>query len=793
MTRGVSLATTKILRDLWLNRARTILVIVSIALSVMAFGVLNTTRSVILDMYTNAYLQAEPAQVILTLPDFDEKLLEKVRRLPEVRLAEGRRAFDLKIEVQGKLYNITTYASPNPVEARISRLVWDGSAPPSLTKGDVLLDRTIRSLLEVAPGQQISIQTTDGNWHRLNVAGLPNDLVSTPTQYTLTGQAFLRLDTAENLGQRRAYNQMLIITHARGADLAALQADIQRQAERITHELEHAAYPALGVEIPVAGRPPLFNLVNALMLLLQMFGFLIVLITVMVVSVVAGALMAEQTSQVGILKALGNASSGVLNTYSRMVFIIGGSALLIALPLIWWVSRWGVNMVAGQIDTPVQAFHLPLTTWVGVPLLAFGATFAAVFRPLWRTSRLSIRQAISEETQLPAGRAVLNVGSMLIRSSLRTLLRKRQRLFLNLLMLSLAGAMFATALNIRQEIQQVGARIQQRNNFDLFVGLSETVKQHALESTAATVPGVREAQAYLSGSIGRVLPDGALTGSVPVIAVPASSDYHRVALVSGQWPLPENGIVLSTEALEIWNLAGDPPPAIGTPLRVYVAGHQADWVLSGIMGKVTRPVAYVSYDSYAALTRQVGMANMIAVRLQPGVSSLQISNQLPAALQQVGYSVLYSDEVSHSNAAQMAAFNIPVYALLGIVALIALVGGLGLSSTLSISVMERRREIGILRSMGAEPDTIRRLILTEGLLIALLSLPFAWLLAWPLTLAMGQIVVVATIGFIPPLIYLPGPALAWSALVCVLALISSWMPARQASRLSIRETLIYTG
>lgn len=795
MSLGASLGTLKILRDLWLNRARTALVVVSIALSVMAFGVLNTTRAVILNDYITAYLQAEPAQVILTVRDFDDRLLEKVRSLPEVRLVEARRVFDMKVEAGGAVYNLTTYASPNPAAARVSRLAWEEAAPALLNKGEVLLDHTIKALLAATPGQQIPIQTLDGRRHLLTIAGLPNDLSSMPSQYTLVGQAFVSLDTAESLGQRRGYNQLLIVTQAGGADPAALQAEIQRQAERITHELEHAAYPALAVEIPVAGRPPLYNMINALMLLLQMFGFLIVLITVMVVSVVAAALISEQTTQVGILKALGSSASGVLKTYSQMVVIIGSSALLIAMPLIGWISRWGVGLVASQIDTPVQAFQIPLSTWIGAPLLAFGATCAAVFRPLWRASHLSIRQAISEESQLPAGRAALtvDVGSMLVRSSLRTLLRKWQRLFLNLLMLSLAGAMFVTALNIKQEIQVVGARIQQRNNFDIFAGLGETVKRHALEHTAMTVLGVSAAQAYLSGSMGRVLPGGILAGSIPVLAVPAGSDYHRLALVSGQWPPPENGVVLSAEALEIWGLPSDPLPALGMPLRITIAGRQADWTLAGIMGKVTRPVAYVSYTSYATLTHQIGLANMVAVRLAPGVSRQAASSRLPRVLEQVGYSVLYSDDVLHSNSAQMAAFNIPVYALLGIVALIALVSGLGLTSTLSISVMERRREIGILRSIGAGPDTIRRLVLTEGLLIALFSLPFAWLLAWPLTLAMGRMVVVATIGFAPPLIYLPWAALAWGGLVCGLALISSWVPARQASRLSIRETLIYTG
>ncbi len=788
----MSLGFTKILRDLWLNRARTSMVVVSIALSVMAFGVLNTVRVVILEDYTAAYRQAEPAQAILTLASFDERLVEKVRSLPEVRLAEGRRLFDLKFEAGGTVYNINAAASQDPLNLQVTRLGWETPPPAVLRQGEVLFDRSIQALLPAVPGQKLTVQGMDGRRYPLTIAGLPNDMVRPPSQFTLTADGYINLDTAESMGQPRTFNQLLVVTRA-GGTAAGQQAEIQRQATRIVKAVEDSGYPVLSVEIPIAGQPPLYNLVNALMLVLQMFGFLIVLITVLVVSVVAAALIAEQTTQVGILKALGSSSSGVLTLYGQMVVIIGSSALLIAMPLVWAVARWGVGMLSGQLDTPVLGFQIPLSTWISLPLLAFGATFAAVFRPLWKASRLSIRQAISEETPLAAGRALFNAGSLLVRSALRGLLRKRQRLYLNLVMLSLAGAMFITALNVRREIQVMAVRIQQRNNYDILVVLSDTVKRHALEHTALTVPGISDAQAYLSGSVELVLADGTLSGSVPVLAVPAGSDYHRLALVSGQWPAPMNGVVLSSEALELWGLSDSQPAPLGKSLRVQTAGRQTDWVLAGVMGKVTRPLAYASYDAYASLTRQVGLANLVAVRFTPGVDGPAVEHRLYNTLEQLGYSVVYTDYMPRVNAAELASYNILFYTLLGIVALTALVGGLGLSATLSISVMERRREIGILRSMGAEPGTIRRLILTEGLLIGLLSLPLAWLLAWPLTLLLGETLVVSTVGFIPPLIYLPVPALAWAGLVCSLALLSSWLPASQASRLSIRETLIYTG
>jgi putative ABC transport system permease protein len=145
------------------------------------------------------------------------------------------------------------------------------------------------------------------------------------------------------------------------------------------------------------------------------------------------------------------------------------------------------------------------------------------------------------------------------------------------------------------------------------------------------------------------------------------------------------------------------------------------------------------------------------------------------------------------NAAEMASYNIMIYVLFVVVGLTAIVGGLGLLSTLSITVMERRREIGILRSMGARPALIRRLVMIEGLLVGLLSLPLSYLLSWPLTLGLGKGMVTGITGITPQPVYRLAAALIWAGLVCSLALLSSWLPARQAGRLSIRETLIYTG
>ncbi len=60
-----------------------------------------------------------------------------------------------------------------------------------------------------------------------------------------------------------------------------------------------------------------------------------------------------------------------------------------------------------------------------------------------------------------------------------------------------------------------------------------------------------------------------------------------------------------------------------------------------------------------------------------------------------------------------------------------LVGGLGLAGTMSMNVLERTREIGVMRAVGASDGAVLRVILVEGLLMAGLSWFLAIFLAVP--------------------------------------------------------------
>ncbi|MBI4816562.1 MAG: ABC transporter permease [Deltaproteobacteria bacterium] len=107
----------------------------------------------------------------------------------------------------------------------------------------------------------------------------------------------------------------------------------------------------------------------------------------------------------------------------------------------------------------------------------------------------------------------------------------------------------------------------------------------------------------------------------------------------------------------------------------------------------------------------------------------------------------------------------------------------------SISVLERTRELGVMLAIGATPERLERMFLTEGLAVAVVGWVLGVLVSWPLTLGLDAIV--GTLGFLAPLPFVldaRAPFL-WLVLVVVASFFATWVPARSVLRLTVREAL----
>ena len=136
-------------------------------------------------------------------------------------------------------------------------------------------------------------------------------------------------------------------------------------------------------------------------------------------------------------------------------------------------------------------------------------------------------------------------------------------------------------------------------------------------------------------------------------------------------------------------------------------------------------------------------------------------------------------------------FEVVLYLLLAISLLAAAVGGIGLMGTMSINVVERSREIGVMRATGATSPAIAAVFVVEGVVIGALS----WLLAIPLSFpgarlfsdSVGESLLRVPFQFT----YAVDGAGLWLLIVMVLSALASLWPALRATRVSVREALAY--
>jgi putative ABC transport system permease protein len=133
--------------------------------------------------------------------------------------------------------------------------------------------------------------------------------------------------------------------------------------------------------------------------------------------------------------------------------------------------------------------------------------------------------------------------------------------------------------------------------------------------------------------------------------------------------------------------------------------------------------------------------------------------------------------------------------LIVVAAVLAGVGGLGLMTATSLNVLDRRRELGVLRAIGGTPAMVGGIVVIEAVFVVVL----AWILgvvgAWPITAALGKLMsslmslVKMRGGMVVSLS--PVAVFGWLAIVVALAAVASLAPAMSASRRSVREAISY--
>jgi putative ABC transport system permease protein len=458
--------------------------------------------------------------------------------------------------------------------------------------------------------------------------------------------------------------------------------------------------------------------------------------------------------------------------------------------------------LSGFINLTVPGFTLPLNVLVIEVAVGLSVPALAAFWPIMQGTRITVREAISDygvgNSNFGASwldRFITGIKGLSrpLQISLRNTFRKRSRLILTLVTLTLGGMIFMTVGSVQSSLEGQVDSVLAYNQFDVQIMLEREYRTSQVEQAAYEVEGVTTVEAWATGSAVRIRADGSESDSISVTALPPTSEMVDPTMESGRWLLPEdeNAVVLSQSLL-----ADEPDIEVGDEIVLEINGKERNWVVVGFAqttdftGQVT---AYVNQAYFAHITNGVGRISAVLIQVDPAaVASLdEMALVLEEHFESSGIRVANVVTVEFIRNFTGSFFSIIVALLLIMGVLIATVGALGLAGTMSTNVLERTREIGVMRALGASDLTILGVVLVEGVIIGLISWVIGAALAYPAGYALSTLLGIAL--FEAPLgyIYSASGILSWLLVVALLAGIASLLPARNASRVTVREALAY--
>lgn len=646
------------------------------------------------------------------------------------------------------------------------------------------------------PGETIQIELPGGEKRSLQFVGYVHDATTFP--YAISGviSGYITRETAEWLGSGKNYNQLLISVAENPTD----QVHVSNVVKKINDRMEKNGVTVESVFINNPGHHFAWQITQGGVFILGLFGWMTVVLSSFLIVNTIVALMSQQTRQIGVMKAIGAGTWQIFPMYLVLLMSFGAAAFLISVPLSSWMASLFLQFMAVFLNFDLSPTNLYPDVVLMQAAVSFLTPLAAAVVPVINGLRIPVREALgsyglggSSQTAAAPKESQLAFIPRPVLLSLRNAFRRKARVSLTIFTLILGGAIFIAVFNLWASFDRVMLDIQGYFMSDINVSLTQGYSFKNVQTVAQSVPGVESVEGWLSSN-GKILsPDQKQEDEIAFVAPPSNSMLIQPSMVTGRWLSPgdKNVIVVGNQLQRI-----RPDLALGDWVTIKLDGKKTKWQIIGFYrmpGNITPPIVYATYEY---LGYMLGTPNQVySLRVltydHDAASQAAISEDLQAQFKPRKIGVAFVQTAAVWYQQQKGQTDVLVYNMLIMAGLIAAVGGLGLASTMSLNIMERTREIGVMRAIGASDGDIQKIVVTEGMLIGLLSWLLGVILAIPITYILDYGVGVSIFQSPLNVVFSWQGSIAWLAGMLIISALASLAPAFRASRLPVRETLVY--
>jgi putative ABC transport system permease protein len=793
----------KVWFDLWHNKVRTLLAVLSIAAGVFAVGAIFGMVDQLLSGMDKAHQAVFPSHIQMYLVDYIDRdtaiSLKKIKGVEDIEPLNYRTVrYKIKPEDEWKRGTLVMRDDYKDQKYDIVQLK-EGRWPE---KSDIAIERLSSQFYHIGIGDKVifEMEQTD---RALPVTGKIRHPFVPPPQFGGDAVFFVAAEGAEHFGiPQGEFSEILI--RVKPYSLAF--------SKEVASEIKDRLAKA-GVSVAVTfyqdpekhwGRP----FTEGITLVMQILAVISLFTSVVLILNTLTALITQQTNQIGIIKAIGGTTTTVLKIYLAGVLVYGLLALFISLPLgafiafrlgQWWLNLFNIDYETFRFSNQAITFQV---------IAAIAAPLIAALWPVLKGATITVREAIASYGlggDFGSGwldRAVERIGQRLLPShyamALANMFRRKDRLARSELVLVTAGAMFLAILSLSASITLTLDNEFKRRGYDTRFEFSDRQRTDRVVALAQSVDGVEKAEVWFTQSAsilrqGQKLKEAGLGAELN--AVPTGSKMFTPLIVAGRWLQPgdDRVIVMNKETADDNNIKlGDV-----VTLDLGELGNN-DWQVVGFYrlvfgGGFATDTIYAPQDAVFAATKKnnQGSRLFVGTRFHDKDYTAAVTSKLRDLYQARNIDVFETQTLYEGRHAADTQFSIITAMLLALAIIVALVGGIGLMGSLSISVVERTREIGVMRAIGARSGTMMGMFVMEGVLQGLLSwavaVPLSFLLGQPLASALGRAMFEANLDYQ----YSFEGVIIWLVVILVISTLASILPARNATLISVRESLAY--
>lgn len=588
----------------------------------------------------------------------------------------------------------------------------------------------------VATGDRVEVRGGDGKQTRLRISGTAHSLATSPSAIGSSQGAVFYASAAT----------VRSLADARGVNFLAFRlADNSPSAQARTVAAVHAYLKALTgrepfVDLPDTRAPgdwPGRSQFRQIISLFDVISVLALLCALFLIANTMNTLVAEQAAEIAIIKTLGGRRRQIAGIFVRTAALLGaagaglgaGLGIAIAYLLTGYFGTTIFDVHAGfAISPPVV-----LASLAAGPVLAVASSLPGLRRAL----RRPVAETLADRGVSGYGTGWLDrlvARSQLLpgpaRIGVRNVLRQKRRSAATAaqvaVAVALALALYAVGRSITAAVDQTYGTL----HYDLAVnaGNGAVSLDSRARSIAASTPDIIQVEPVLENQVRYHGHSYAALGF-------GVKPLYQYRLHAGRWfttmdtAAATPAVVLGPAVARAADARAGQTLSVATaagPTRVHVIGIDTGQLNNG----------GVVYFPLATLQRLTGMGDTTnTLWLTTTSASHATADRAAAAVQDrlaaAGYQV--STQKLYVQAADNNAQNHTILVIIEVMGLLVVaITLLGLVSTLTMGVIERRREIGILRCLGARARHIRRVFSAEGIALAaigwIFGVPLAWLL-----------------------------------------------------------------